>query len=151
MDRFDKKKRSAIMARVKSKNTELEFIVRRFLFSKGFRFRLHVDYLPGKPDIVMRKYNLCIFVHGCFWHFHEGCRYTSLPKENADFWKAKLIKNKHRDIKNKMELIALGWRVFEIWGCGLRSYNELSEWLPECVKSNQPTLSWPDYICNDDR
>ncbi|MGP2838749.1 hypothetical protein ACTVJ2_11235 [Serratia nevei] len=77
---------------------------------------MHVDYILGKPDIVMRKYNLCVFVHGCFWHFHEWGRYTSLPKDNVDFWKAKLIKNKHRDIKNKMKLIALRWRVFEIWG-----------------------------------
>ena len=111
--------RSRCMAAVKSKNTKPEILVRKFLFSKGLRFRIK-SKLPGHPDIVLPKYKTVVFVDGCFWHGHPGCRYARIPKSNVEFWQAKISRNMARDIKSKAELESLGWRVIRVWECQLR-------------------------------
>ena len=105
------------MAGIGSKDTKPEIAVRKFLHAKGFRFRLHRKDLPGKPDIVLPKMNICIFVHGCFWHRHNCKKGKHLPKSNVEFWEEKLDKNKVRDEKNKKALQRLGWKVLVIWEC----------------------------------
>ncbi len=121
MDVHDKKTRSYNMSRIKGRNTRPEEIVRKFLFSKGFRFRKNDKRLPGSPDVVLPKYRTAIFVNGCFWHGHEGCRYFVWPKDNADFWKSKILTNIERDQKNEHKLLELGWNVIVIWECQLKS------------------------------
>ena len=107
--------RSYNMSRIHSKNTKPEELVRKFLFSQGFRYRKNDAKLPGKPDIVLPKYKAVIFVNGCFWHGHEGCRYFVWPKNNAEFWKEKITGNIQRDKHNHQLLANQGWRVIEIW------------------------------------
>lgn len=107
------------MSRIHSKNTKPEELVRKFLFSQGFRYRKNDAKLPGKPDIVLPKYKAVIFVNGCFWHGHEGCRYFVWPKNNAEFWKEKITGNIQRDKHNHQLLANQGWRVIEIWECQL--------------------------------
>ena len=109
------------MAAIKSRDTKPERIVRRFLFSRGFRYRLCHQRLPGHPDIVMRKYRTCIFVNGCFWHGHEDCRFFRMPKTNTDFWTQKIYRNRERDKADQKALAALGWHCITIWECQLRS------------------------------
>lgn len=111
--------RSYNMPRIHSKNTKPEELVRKFLFSQGFRYRKNDAKLPGKPDIVLPKYKAVIFVNGCFWHGHEGCRYFVWPKNNAEFWKEKITGNIQRDKHNHQLLANQGWRVIEIWECQL--------------------------------
>ncbi len=111
--------RSYNMSRIHSKNTKPEELVRKFLFSQGFRYRKNDAKLPGKPDIVLPKYQAVIFVNGCFWHGHEGCRYFVWPKNNAEFWKEKITGNIQRDKHNHQLLANQGWRVIEIWECQL--------------------------------
>ena len=111
--------RSYNMSRIHSKNTKPEELVRKFLLSKGFRYRKNDAMLPGKPDIVLPKYKAVIFVNGCFWHGHEGCRYFVWPKNNAEFWKEKITGNIQRDKHNHQLLANQGWRVIEIWECQL--------------------------------
>lgn len=111
--------RSYNMSRIHSKNTKPEELVRKFLFSQGFRYRKNDAKLPGKPDIVLPKYKAVIFVNGCFWHGHEGCRYFVWPKNNAEFWKEKITRNIQRDKHNHQLLANQGWRVIEIWECQL--------------------------------
>ena len=111
--------RSYNMSRIHSKNTKPEELVRKFLFSQGFRYRKNDAKLPGKPDIVLPKYKAVIFVNGCFWHGHEGCRYFVWPKNNAEFWKEKITGNVQRDKHNHQLLANQGWRVIEIWECQL--------------------------------
>lgn len=118
-DIYSPAKRSKIMAKVKGGNTKPEIYVRSRLHAAGFRFRLHRKDLPGKPDIVLPRYRTVIFVHGCFWHQHPGCRKATLPKQNADFWKIKLGNNVVRDEKNIDQLQAIGWRVEVVWECDL--------------------------------
>lgn len=113
-------KRSQMMAGIRGKNTQPELIVRRMLFASGYRFRLHRRDLPGAPDIVMPGRNVAIFVHGCFWHMHQGCRYAKLPATRTDFWEAKLLANVTRDRRAVDELRALGWRVLCVWECATR-------------------------------
>src|SRR5690349_16792793 len=116
--------RSYNMSQIRSKNTKPEMRVRSFLHQNGLRFRLHQKDLPGKPDIVLRKYRTVIFIHGCFWHGHEGCRYFILPKSNAKFWKDKIEGNVARD-RNAVKLLRKDkWKVIEIWECELKSYNK---------------------------
>ena len=118
--------RSFNMSQIKGKNTKPEELVRRYLFSHGFRYRKNVSTLPGKPDIVLPKYKTCIFVNGCFWHKHEGCRYFVWPKNNAEFWKKKITGNVDRDLRQQNELRLLGWNVVVIWECELKKdrFNE---------------------------
>ena len=108
------------MSRIKGKDTKPEEIVRKYLFSKGFRYRKNVAALSGKPDIVLPKYHTCIFVNGCFWHKHEGCRYFVWPKNNAEFWKEKITKNVERDERNEAILKQSGWKVIIVWECQLK-------------------------------
>lgn len=119
MDNVSKEKRSEIMSKIRSKNTTPEMKVRKLLHSMGYRFRLHRKDLPGKPDIVLPKYKTVIFVHGCFWHGHEGCRYAVIPKSNTHYWKNKITNNISRDKNNLILLSELNWKVLIIWECEL--------------------------------
>ena len=119
-DKLTQIQRHANMAAIKSKDTKPEMVVRRYLWGHGFRYRLNHPRLPGKPDIVMRKYRTCIFVNGCFWHGHEGCRYYTIPKTNTEFWVNKVKRNKERDLKVQHELAAMGWHTITIWECELK-------------------------------
>lgn len=117
--------RSRNMASIKGKNTKPELIVRRYLFSNGFRYRINDKRYPGNPDIVLPKYKVCIFVNGCFWHHHTPCRYFVWPKNNAEFWKNKIDGNVNRDTRNYNLLKDMGWHVIVIWECELKpSYRE---------------------------
>lgn len=115
--------RSYNMSQIRSKNTKPEELVRKFLFSKGFRYRKNDARLPGKPDIVLPKYKTVIFVNGCFWHGHEGCRYFVWPKNNAEFWKAKISGNIQRDAQCVRLLKEQGWNVIVVWECELKKAN----------------------------
>ena len=107
------------MSRIRSKNTKPEMLVRKFLFAKGFRYRVNDKKLPGKPDIVLPKYKTVIFVHGCFWHGHEGCRYYVVPKTRTEWWLEKIGRNKINDKKNSSFLRKTNWKVLTIWECNL--------------------------------
>ena len=115
--------RSRNMSAIKSKNTKPEIAVRKLLHSMGYRFRLHRKDLPGSPDIVLPKYKTVIFVHGCFWHRHENCKYATTPKTRPAFWESKFNENIRRDRTNHNNLIKLGWKVLVIWECDLKSTN----------------------------
>jgi DNA mismatch endonuclease (patch repair protein) len=114
------------MSRVRSKNTGPEIAVRRLLHGLGYRFRLHRSDLPGKPDIVLPKYKTVVFVHGCFWHRHVGCKKTTTPKSRLEFWADKFERNIERDKRNRRFLTKLGWRVLVVWQCEARSPNRLA-------------------------
>ena len=120
MDRLTQEQRHRNMAAIRGKNTRPEILVRKFLFSRGFRYRLNHPRLPGHPDLVLRKYRIVIFVNGCFWHGHEGCKYFRLPKTNIDFWKNKIEQNKERDKKEQCQLAAMGWHCITVWECQLK-------------------------------
>ncbi len=109
------------MSRIKGKNTKPEMLVRKFLFAQGFRFRLHDKKLPGKPDIVLPKYKTVIFVHGCFWHGHEGCKYFVMPKTRTEWWQAKISRNQELDKLAENKLKELGWKVLIIFECELKN------------------------------
>ena len=115
-DTISSEQRSRNMSRIRSRDTKPEMLVRSFLHASGFRFRLHVKDLPGKPDIVLPKYKTVIFVHGCFWHQHH-CKDGHLPKSRCEYWGPKLSRNRERDRLHKRRLHALGWRTFTIWEC----------------------------------
>ena len=117
MDRISPEKRSWNMSRIKSKNTTPERIVRSYLHRNGFRFRLHVKELPGKPDIVLPKYKTVIEVRGCFWHRHKGCKYAYMPKTRIEFWQKKFNENICRDIVTDQMLSKAGFKVFVVWQC----------------------------------
>lgn len=121
MDVVDQATRSRMMSSIRGKNTQPELKVRRFLHAHGYRFRLHRKDLPGNPDIVLPKLMTCIFVHGCFWHKHENCRYATTPKSRPVFWENKLSKNVERDAKASEALQHLGWTVLTVWECQLRN------------------------------
>lgn len=118
-DNHTKEVRSMNMSHIRSTNSKPEEIVRKYLFSKGLRYRKNVRTLPGKPDIVLRKYNTVVFVNGCFWHKHDCGRFV-MPSSNAEYWSAKIEGNVERDKANKLQLEALGWRVLVIWECQLK-------------------------------
>lgn len=120
MDVHDKKTRSYNMSCIKGKNTKPEELVRKFLFSKGFRYRKNDKRLPGSPDIILPKYKTAIFVNGCFWHGHAGCKYFVWPKSNKEFWENKIKANIERDNKKIKQLEELGWKVIVIWECELK-------------------------------
>lgn len=117
MDIWDKKKRSEVMSKIRSKNTKPEMTLRKALFAKGFRYRINYKKLPGKPDIVFPKYKTAIFVHGCFWHGHENCKIAHIPKSNTYFWENKIEKNKERDNVNYKRVTLLGWKIIVVWEC----------------------------------
>lgn len=112
--------RSRMMSGIRGKNTRPELTVRSFLHRHGFRFRLHGAGLPGKPDVVLPRWNVVVFAHGCFWHGHMGCRYFKLPKTRTEFWKTKIEGNSQRDALAVERLRGAGWRVATIWECSLR-------------------------------
>lgn len=119
-DHLTPEQRHKCMSRVHSTATKPEMLVRRWLWGHGYRYRLNVTSVPGKPDIVMRKYRTAIFVNGCFWHGHEGCSRFLIPKSNSDFWRTKIEYNKARDQKNYNVLNQAGWQVIVVWECQLR-------------------------------
>jgi DNA mismatch endonuclease (patch repair protein) len=108
------------MSAIRAKNTKPELLVRRYLFSRGFRYRLNDPRLPGHPDLVLRKYRTVVFVNGCFWHGHEGCKYFRLPQTNTEFWQAKITRNADRDKAEQRALAALGWHCITVWECQLK-------------------------------
>lgn len=119
-DVHDALTRSYNMSQIKGKNTRPELLVRRILTENGLRYRLHVKTLPGCPDIVIKKMNVVIFVHGCFWHGHQNCRYFKIPSIRQDWWKSKIERTKETDQKNIEKLTSNGWKVIEIWECDLK-------------------------------
>ena len=119
-DVHEPKIRSYNMSQIKGKDTKPEFTVRKYLHANKFRFRLHSKYLPGKPDIVLRKYNTVIFIHGCFWHGHEGCKYFVIPKTRTQWWLDKISRNRTKDIENFQSLKKSGWKIITIWECELK-------------------------------
>lgn len=137
--------RSRLMSRIRGKDTRPELLIRKGLFARGFRYRLHQRGLPGKPDLVLRRYGAVIFVHGCFWHGHD-CHLFRIPKTNTEFWTNKIKSNCERDQENRRKLLSAGWRVLEIWECALRGKQQMdldgvidiaAGWL----KSEQPSGS----------
>lgn len=120
-DVHSKEVRSYNMSRIKDKNTKPELLVRSFLHQNGFRYRLHVKNLPGKPDIVLKKHKTIVFVHGCFWHGHEGCKYFVIPKTRTQWWLDKINRNKAKDIESHETLIANNWNIITIWECELKN------------------------------
>lgn len=120
MDNRSKEARSKNMSNIPNKNTKPEETVRKYLFSKGFRYRKNVSALPGKPDIVLPKYKTVVFVNGCFWHAHKGCRWFIPPKSNTDFWNKKFKYNTERDERNYSKLKEMGWKTLVVWECEIR-------------------------------
>lgn len=110
-----------MMSSIGGKDTKPELALRRALFAKGFRYRLHVKDMPGRPDIVLPKWNAAIFVHGCFWHRHPGCKYTTTPSTRPEFWNEKFLGNRRRDLCNIEALLEQGWRVAVVWECAINS------------------------------
>lgn len=133
MDRFTKEKRSYIMSRVSGKNTKPEETVRKYLFSEGFRYRRNDGRYPGKPDIVLPKYHTMIFVNGCFWHQHPGCRSATLPEANREYWESKLKRNVDRDKMQISLLEEMGWRVIILWECEISNKKKRQDRLSALV------------------
>lgn len=120
MDKLTKEQRHRCMSAIRGRNTKPELLVRKFLFSRGFRYRLNHPCLPGHPDLVLRKYRTVIFVNGCFWHGHEGCKYYVLPKTNVEFWRNKIERNRIRDKDEQRKLASMGWHCITVWECQLK-------------------------------
>lgn len=120
MDTLSAEQRHNNMAAIKGKGTKPEMIVRKFLWSRGFRYRVNNARLPGHPDLVLRKYRTCIFVNGCFWHGHKNCRYYIIPKTNTDFWVRKITRNIGRDRQEQLQLARMGWHCITVWECELK-------------------------------
>lgn len=136
-DIFGKDKRSEIMSRVKGSDTKPELVVRRRLFAAGFRYRLHAKDLPGKPDIVLPRFRMAVFVHGCFWHGHS-CRKGRRPSSNDAFWAGKLDSNMRRDAEARAALAGMGWSVWTVWECQLKRSVELLVQRLSLIKERQP-------------
>lgn len=129
-----------MMAGIKGRNTKPEIVVRKALFAAGFRFRLHRDDLPGRPDIVLPGRKVAVFVHGCFWHAHTGCRFAKTPSTRREFWEAKLAANVERDRRASDALLFTGWRVLVVWECATRSQTvreELAELLARWIAGSE--------------
>ncbi|WP_278898707.1 very short patch repair endonuclease [Roseburia hominis] len=134
-DKLTPEKRSWNMSRIKGKDTKIEVEVRKYLFSKGYRFRKNDKRYPGKPDIVLPKYHVAIFVHGCFWHRHEGCKDATTPKTRTEFWLEKFDKNVKNDRIKQEKLRELGWKVIVIWECEIKKdMIKTMEWLEQEIK-----------------
>jgi DNA mismatch endonuclease (patch repair protein) len=138
-DRHTPNQRSYNMSRIRSKNTRPELIVRKYLFSKGFRYRIHDKKLPGNPDIVLKKYRTVVLVNGCFWHGHKNCELYTVPKTRTKWWIEKIAYNKRRDEKQAQTLKKFGWRIITVWGCDLsfaRKEKTLNRLAHKISKSN---------------
>lgn len=137
-DVHSKEVRSYNMSRIRSKDTKPEMLVRRFLHKNGFRYRLHGKDLPGKPDIVLPKYKTVIFIHGCFWHGHEGCRYYVVPKTRTEWWLDKIKRNARKDLQAEAAISSKGWRILKVWECDLKKgiVGESLQKLSEDIKSD---------------
>lgn len=133
MDTVDPARRSAMMAKVKGKNTAPELKVRRMAHAMGLRFQLHRKDLPGKPDLVFPRHKLVVFVHGCFWHRHDGCRRAATPSTRREFWEAKFAANRERDARQMQALESTGWRVLVLWECGLKDEEALRALLSAAI------------------
>ena len=147
IDIVDQKTRSRMMSRIRGKNTKPELALRRALHARGFRFRLHSGKVHGRPDLVLPKYHAVVFVHGCFWHRHEGCRYTTTPSTRPEFWRAKFDSNVARDALVRRKLLENGWRVATIWECALRKPEQVgatTEALSAWLRSNELQLQVAD-------
>ncbi|WP_436914154.1 very short patch repair endonuclease [Acinetobacter schindleri] len=137
VDIVDPSTRSRMMAGIKGRNTKPELLIRHLLHRKGFRYRIHVKDLPGKPDIVLPKYRSVIFVHGCFWHGHQGCHLFRLPATRTEFWQEKILRNQTNDHRAVELLLASNWRVCIVWECSIRGarkdpekvVNTIIDWL----------------------
>lgn len=136
-DVVDSATRSRMMSGIQAKNTSPELLIRKALHARGFRFRIHVKHLPGKPDLVLPKYSAVIFIHGCFWHGHD-CRYFKVPKTRREFWLDKIGRNRARDLVQTEASLAAGWRVLVVWECAVRAMKKqkstllidrVSDWL----------------------
>ena len=131
------------MSRIKAKDTSIEVRVRQYLFSQGFRYRKNVSTLPGKPDIVLKKYHAVIFVNGCFWHRHPGCKEAYVPKSRVEFWEKKFARNVQNDALSRKKLVNCGWRVFVVWECEVKKCFEITmNSLVEGIRKLEP-LSGP--------
>ena len=119
-DTMTPEQRHRCMAAIKGKDTKPEMIVRRYLHALGFRYGLHNRKLPGSPDLIFRSFKTVVFIHGCFWHGHDGCKYYRLPKSNVEFWQQKIERNRQRDEETTAKLIEKGWNVITVWECDLR-------------------------------
>ncbi|MGM4889908.1 very short patch repair endonuclease [Tardiphaga sp. 11_C7_N12_6] len=145
-DIVDARTRSRMMSRIRGRNTKPELALRKGLHSLGFRYRLHKQGMPGRPDLVLPRYQAAIFVHGCFWHRHSGCRYCTMPASNIEFWQAKFSENSKRDFRNTRELLANGWRVAIVWECQLsqkhaaKTTESVARWLESSCKFFEPSI-----------
>ena len=135
-----------MMAGIGAKNTKPEIVVRQILHRLGYRFRLHRKDLPGKPDVVLPKWNTVIFVHGCFWHGHENCSLFRLPKSRTDFWREKIEGNQLRDEKARSDLSGQGWRVVEVWECAIKGRHRLDHKELGCLLRGSIERRYPDFV-----
>jgi len=135
-DIYSKRKRSEIMSQISGTETKPEILVRKYLFSKGFRFRKNDKRLPGRPDIVLPKYKTVIFIHGCFWHGHH-CKAGKLPETNKEFWENKINSNMERDKNNQLILEKLGWKIIIVWQCKLKNRKVMTKKLKEIEQKIQ--------------
>lgn len=136
MDTISKDHRSWNMSRIRSSNTKIEVEVRSWLFKEGFRFRKNDKRYPGKPDVVLPKYKTVIFVNGCFWHRHEGCKYATTPKTRTDYWIDKFYRNIENDKKHKKQLEEMGWNVVVVWECELKkNFEDTMNRIADCLKA----------------
>lgn len=148
MDRVSPEQRSLNMSAVHSANTKPEISIRKMLFKEGYRYRLYDKKLPGKPDIVLKKYNAVIFINGCFWHGHENCKKAKLPDANFEFWQSKINANKLRDQKQISQLIESNWRVLIVWTCALKK-SKLDEVFALITKWIQGQAVYTEIFFND--
>ena len=155
-DVLTKEQRHNIMSHIHGKDTSIEIKLRRALFARGFRFRKNVKKMIGSPDIVLPKYKTVIFIHGCFWHRHRGCRYATTPKTRIDFWKEKFNRNIKRDRRQTKELIKEGWNVLVVWECELKYnlddiVNEIDKIVHYMIPSSSKKLLIPEFSCFVDK
>lgn len=153
-DIVDPETRSRMMAAIRGSNTKPEIALRKALHARGLRFRLHDPKLPGRPDVVLPKYRAVIFVHGCFWHRHEGCRYATTPKTRPEFWEAKFQANVDRDKRNLEQLHAMGWHTLVVWECNLKARNAfevalaVDDWLTKTILKASSLFGRKCPICH---
>lgn len=144
-DIMDQEKRSWNMSRIRSKDTSIEVKVRKWLFHNGYRYRKNVKFLPGKPDVVLNSYKTIVFIHGCFWHRHPGCKDSTTPKTRTDFWNAKFERNIVNDKKHQSELEKMGYHVIVVWEC------EITKHFYETMERIADELGEPKHFFNNER